>query len=119
MMRGHSVASTHRLEVRAMAMTRTAEVVSLGTLSKSIDKAIGLAAKKHKVTFGGDTLILNWEILGRILREMNEEGRLTRLDVATTVMKSIPGVKGQPVVTKLGKDVLVGFIERSGRAFRF
>ena len=101
-----------------MATSRTAEVVSVASLSKSIDKAIELAAKKHGVTFGSETLIQNWEILGRILREMNESGKLTRLDVAATVLKNVPGVKGQPVVTKVGKDIFVGFIERSGGSFR-
>ena len=43
----------------------------------------------------------------------------TRLDVASTVLKNIPGAKGQPVVTKIGKDVLVGYIERIGNQYRF
>lgn len=98
---------------------RRSEVVSIASLSKSIDKAVDLAAKRHNVVFGRENVIYNWEILGRILREVRAAGRQTRLDVASTVLKSLPGVKGQPVVTKVGKDILVGFIERVGRTMRF
>jgi hypothetical protein len=102
-----------------MATARRSDVVAIGTLSKSISKAVALAAKRHDVVFGPDNLIVNWEILGRILREMNLAGRDTRLDVATTVMKNIAGARGQPVVTRFGKDILVGFIERVGNRVRF
>lgn len=102
-----------------MATTGRSEVVSLASLSKSIDKAVDLAAKRHNVTFGGENIIHNWEIIGRILREMKDVDRQTRLDVAATVLKSLPGVKGQPVVTKIGREILVGFIERIGRRVRF
>jgi hypothetical protein len=102
-----------------MATGRRTEVVGIAHLSKSIDKAVALAAKKHDVAFGGDNVIVNWEILGRILREMKVGSGDTRLDVANTVLKNLPGVKGQPVVTKFGKDILVGFIERAGNQYRF
>jgi hypothetical protein len=102
-----------------MATGRRSEVVAIGTLSKSINKAVALAAKRHDVVFGGDNIIHNWEIIGRILREMQLGGPDTRLDVASTVLKNIPGAKGQPVVTKIGKDVLVGYIERIGNQYRF
>lgn len=95
------------------------ETVSLSSLSKSIDKAVRLATDRHQVVFEKGNVLLNWEILGRILREMNVSGRDTRLDVAATIVKNVSGIKGQPVVTKIGKDILVGFIERSGRTFTF
>lgn len=102
-----------------MAAARRSEVVAIASLSKAIDKAVDLAAKRHNVAFGRENVIYNWEILGRILREMSEAGRQTRLDVASTVLKNLPGVRGQPVVTKIGGDILVGFIERIGRTVRF
>lgn len=102
-----------------MAAARRSEVVSIASLSKAIDRAVDLAAKRHNVVFGSENVVHNWEILGRVLREVREAGRQTRLDVASTVLKSLPGVKGQPVVTKVGKDILVGFIERAGRTVRF
>ncbi len=102
-----------------MATRRRSEVVGIAALSKSIDKAVALAARRHDVSFGGDNVIVNWEIVGRILREMKAGGRDTRLDVANTILKGLPGVKGQPVVTKIGKDILVGYIERVGNQYRF
>lgn len=103
-----------------MASTKKrVETVSLSSLSKSIDKAVSLATDRHGVVFDKENVILNWEILGRILREMDLSGRDTRLDVAATIVKNVSGIKGQPVVTKVGKDILVGFIERSGGTFTF
>ena len=102
-----------------MATKKRVETVSLSALSKSIDKAVSLASDRHGVTFDKGNLILNWEILGRILREIDLAGKATRLDVATTITKNVAGIKGQPIVTKIGKDVLVGFVERSGGAFEF
>jgi hypothetical protein len=90
--------------------TRTA-VVSISNLSKSIDKAVTLAGRRHGVTLGGDNLIYNWEILGRILRELGELGPSRTIDVATTIARGA-GLKGTPVATKIGKDILVGVIAR-------
>ena len=61
-----------------MATGRRSEVVAIGTLSKWINKAVALAAKRHDVVFGGDNIIYNWEILGRILREMQLGGHRRR-----------------------------------------
>jgi len=102
-----------------MATKKRVETVSLSSLSKSIDKAVGMATKRHGVSLDNDNVILNWEILGRILREMDLSGKDTRLDVAATITKNVVGIKGQPVVTKFGKDILVGFIARSGSPFSF
>ena len=98
-----------------MATKKRVETVSLSSLSKSIDKAVSLASEKHGVDFQKGNMILNWEILGRILRE-----RATlRLDVAATITKNVAGIQGQPIVTMVGKDILIGFVERSGTPFGF
>jgi hypothetical protein len=102
-----------------MAAVRRSEVVALESLSKSINKAVALAAKRHDVVLGGENIIVNWEIVGRILREIQAGRGNTRLDVASSILKEIPGVRGQPVVTKVGRDILVGFIERLGNTYRF
>ena len=88
--------------------TRSA-VVSVATLTRSIDKAVQLAAKRHDVKLGSDTVIHNWEILGRILRELSHLGPTGALDVATTIQKGA-NLKGTPVVAKIGKDILVGVV---------
>ncbi|MGZ6693100.1 MAG: hypothetical protein ACXVHQ_37590 [Solirubrobacteraceae bacterium] len=90
-------------------MASRAKAVSITELSKSIDKAVALAGKRHGVSLGDDNLVYNWEILGRLLRELGELGPSGPLDVATTIAKGA-GLKGTPVATKIGRDILVGVI---------
>ena len=90
--------------------TRTT-VVSISNLSKSIDKAVTLAGRRHGVKLGSDNMIYNWEILGRILRELGALGPTESVDIAATIAKGA-GLKGTPVATKIGKDILVGVIAR-------
>ena len=92
-------------------MATRAAVVSISNLSKSIDKAVTLAGRRHGVKLGGDNVIYNWEILGRILRELGDLAPGKTLDVASTIAKGA-GLKGTPVATKFGKDILVGVIAR-------
>lgn len=92
-------------------MATRATVVSIGSLNKSIDKAVALAGKRHGVKLGADNIIFNWEILGRILRELNLAGANGPLEVAATLAKGA-GLKGTPVATKIGRDILVGVIPR-------
>ena len=56
---------------------------------------------------GGDTIIRDWEILGKILRVQGEAAN--PLDVAQTIASGgkLPGI---PIAAKLGKDILVGVI---------
>ena len=90
-------------------MATRAKAISIAALSRSIDKAVVLAGKRHGVSLGGDNLIYNWEILGRILRELGDLGPGGPLDVATTIAKGA-GLKGTPVATRMGRDILVGVI---------
>ena len=90
--------------------TRSA-VVSVRDLDKSISRAVALAAKRHGVKLGSDNIISNWEILGRILRELNRVGANGPLEVAASVARGA-GLRGTPVATKIGRDILVGVIPR-------
>jgi hypothetical protein len=92
-------------------MATRAGVVSISNLSKSIDKAVSLAGKRHGVTLGADNLIHNWEILGRLLREVGDLGPTGAIDVASSIAKGAR-LKGTPVATKIGRDILVGVIAR-------
>ena len=88
-------------------MATRAKAVSIASLSKAIDTGVKLAAKRHGVTLGSDTVIKDWEILGRILRDRRN---LTNpLDVAQTIATG-GRLKGVPVAAKIGKDILVGVI---------
>ena len=88
-------------------MATRAKAVSIASLSKASDTGVKLAAKRHGVTLGSDTVIKDWEILGRILRDRRN---LTNpLDVAQTIATG-GRLKGVPVAAKIGKDILVGVI---------
>lgn len=95
-----------------MAVTKRAQVVSVTTLAKAIDQAVALAAKRQEVKFEPANLSLNWEIIGRQIRDARDFN--TAMKVATDITKSIKvdGIKGQPVVSKLPGGILVGFIDR-------
>ncbi|MFN7570200.1 MAG: hypothetical protein ACK5TK_01910 [Betaproteobacteria bacterium] len=92
-------------------MATRAATVSLDSLGKSIDKAVVLAGKRYGVGFGSDNVIHNWEILGRVLRELGNLKPGGELDVASGLARAA-GLKGTPVATKIGKDILVGVIAR-------
>jgi hypothetical protein len=92
-------------------MARRSAVVSINNLGKSIDKAVALAAERHGVKLSDENVIVNWEIVGRILRDFDKRDANGPLDVANTIAKSA-GLNGTPVVTKVGRDILVGVIPR-------
>jgi len=90
-------------------MAKRVETVSLSNLSKALDRAVALAAKRHDVELSGPNIVLNWEILGRILRTRVTANSGDLLGAATTIAQSA-GLKGTPVVTRVGRDILVGVI---------
>lgn len=94
-------------------MPKRADVISTKDLSQSIDKAVAIAVKRHSVAAQPGTLVVNWEIIGRILRDLADMN--TAFAVATDITKGVKvqGIQGQPAVAKMGRDILVGFIERA------
>jgi hypothetical protein len=88
-------------------MATRAKAVSLGSLTKAIDAGVKLAARRHGVTLGGETIIRDWEILGRLLRAQGVAAN--PLDVAQTIATG-GRLQGIPIAAKLGKDILVGVI---------
>jgi len=95
-----------------MAIKR-ADVISAKDLSRSVDRAIALAAKRYKVKPEGSNLLINWEILGRILREFEDMN--AAFNFASEVTKNVQfrGIKASPAVCKIDRDILVGFIEKA------
>ena len=88
-------------------MASRAKAISIASLTKAIDAGVKLAAKRHGVSLGSDTVIKDWEILGKILRE---QSRLANpVDVAQTIATG-GKLKGIPIAAKIGKDILVGVI---------
>jgi hypothetical protein len=89
-------------------MATRAKSVSISSLTKAIDAGVKLAAKRHGVTLGGETIIRDWDILGRILRQRAGLG-VNPLDVAQSIATG-GKLKGTPIAAKIGKDILVGVI---------
>lgn len=94
-------------------MPKRADVISTKDLSRSIDKAVAIATKRHGVAAQPGTLVVNWEIIGRVLRELGDMN--TAFQIATDITKNVKvkGIQGQPAVAKIDRGLLVGFIERA------
>lgn len=91
-----------------------AESVSIQALAKSVDRAVAIAARRHKLAVDRATILDRWEILGRRLdrvRDLNQAFAFSQ-DVARSVR--LPGIRPQPVVVRIGRQILCGFIERAG-----
>ncbi len=85
--------------------------VSAAMLSKSIDQAVTRAARQFGVNALQPTLILNWQIIGRIARNV-DAGQAFELATAISAAVKVRGIVPAPAITRIGKDILVGFIER-------
>jgi len=94
---------------------RKAERIALSSVARSVDSAVRIAAARQKLAVEGDTLFNRWEIIGRRLRNVADINEAYEFASAVTARVKIPGARLQPVVTRIGKDILVGFVER-GRA---
>lgn len=95
-----------------MANLTKAKVVSVSSLSKAIDEAVAIASKRQSLKFDKDTMAIDWATIGRQLQEVKDFN--VAMAAATDIAKSVkmPGIKPQPVVSKLGKGIFVGFWDR-------
>jgi hypothetical protein len=92
--------------------TKRAEVISITDLSKSIDRAVAIASKRHGIKTDANSLVLNWEILGRILRQFEDLNAADRFATEVTKAVTLKGIQADPAIVKIGRDILCGFIER-------
>lgn len=92
--------------------TIKATMVSTASLGRSVDKAVKLAAARHGLKPEKDTLVERWEIFGRRLRAGTDLNQA--YDFANEVAGAVklPGLRLEPVVSRIGRDILVGFIEK-------
>jgi len=93
-------------------MPTRAESISVQTLARSVEGAVKKAAARYDLTVDRSTLLDRWEIIGRQLRGVRDMN--VAFNFASDVARAIkvPGVIVNPVVGKIGRDILVGFIER-------
>jgi hypothetical protein len=86
--------------------------VSAATLSKSIEQAVTRAAKQFGVTPSEPNFFPNWKIIGRLIRDL-DAGQAFELATAISTAVKVKGIDPAPAIARVGKDILVGFIERS------
>lgn len=95
--------------------SRRAETIALSSVARSVENAIQKAAARQQLTVDKETLLNRWEIIGRRLRDVADMNVAYRFASEVTKGVNIPGLRLQPVVTRIGKDILVGFVERARR----
>lgn len=91
---------------------RKAQTISLAAVSRAVDSAVKLAAARHDLAVDNETLIDRWELIGRRLRDVKDLNVAYQFaqDVAQRV--NVKGMKVDPVITRIDKDILVGFVAR-------
>ena len=92
--------------------SRKVQTVSVSKLISSIDKAIAHTAQRQGVKLGGETVINRWEIIGRVLSERVEINDAFDLAKQVTQAANVQGLKVEPVVSRIGRDILIGFVAR-------
>jgi hypothetical protein len=93
--------------------SRRAQTISVSKLVASIDKAVAQAAAQKGVPLQGETLINRWEIIGRIARERVDMNDAFALATQITKAANLQGLKAQPAVSRIGGEILVGFVARA------
>lgn len=91
---------------------RKAAVVSLDRLGRSVDAAIRIAAKRHQLSIETVSMFDRWEIFGRRLRGAVDMAAAFQLAQDVTKSVTVPGLRIEPVVGRIGKDTWFGFIEK-------
>jgi hypothetical protein len=94
--------------------TRRAEVVSLDKLSRSIDRAVAIALKRHMLKPEKPNILLNWEIIGRVVREFDDMNAAFAAAKDITKSVELQGIKATPACCGVdGGGILIGFVERA------
>jgi hypothetical protein len=91
---------------------RKAQSVSIEALARSVDSAVKLAAARHDLVVDQGTIIDRWEIIGRKLRSVKDMNVAYAFAAEVTSAVKIPGLKLDPIASRIRRDILVGFIER-------
>jgi len=87
-----------------------AQSVSAIELSKMVDKAVGIAAKRLDMTVDSKNIITKWDLVGRVVRDIKLAQSFSE-DVAKQI--SLGGVAVEPATLIIKKQIIAGFFERS------
>lgn len=91
---------------------RRAQAVSLVSISRAVESAVKIAAARHDLKVDTETLLDRWELIGRRLRDVKDLNLAYKFAQDVTRQINVRGVRITPVVTKIGPDILIGFIEK-------
>ena len=91
---------------------RKAQAISLASVSRAVDSAVRIAAARHDLAVENDTLLDRWELIGRRLRDVKDLNVAYKFAQEVTRGINVKGLRVDPVVTRVGNDILVGFVER-------
>jgi hypothetical protein len=91
-----------------------ASTISAATLNATLNRAVAEVIKNHPAKVEPNNLILNAQILGRMLRE--EEKAEEAFGIATSIAAGvkIEGVTVEPAMSMINGRILVGYLERHG-----
>lgn len=91
---------------------RRAQAVSLVSISRAVESAVKIPAARHDLKVDTETLLDRWELIGRRLRDVKDLNLAYKFAQDVTRQINVRGVRITPVVTKIGPDILIGFIEK-------
>jgi hypothetical protein len=91
---------------------RKAQTISLASVSRAVNAAVKVAAARHELAVDNETLLDRWELIGRRLRDVTDLNVAYKFAQDVSGRVNISGLKIDPVVTRIGNDILVGFVER-------
>lgn len=92
-----------------MATKIRSETIAASKLSDAVNRAVKIAAERHQITVSDTNLITNWELIGRIAREVDLAHQFSG-DVAAEIKKNL-GLSVKPATFQVGKQILVGFVQ--------
>lgn len=93
-----------------MATKVRAEAISASSLTAAVDKAVKIAADRHQVAVSDTNLIVNWQLIGRSLKDA-KLAQTFSTDVAKQVSLAA-GATVQPATLQVGRLIWCGFIEK-------
>ena len=88
------------------------KAVSLASVSRAVDSAVRIAAQRHNIVVDSATILDRWELIGRRLRGVQDMDAAFQMAKDVSAKVNIAGVRLVPVVSRVGGDILVGFVER-------
>lgn len=92
---------------------RRASVVSLRKLSSSVDQAVALAAKRHKIRAESPNVLGHGEIVGRLVEGADSSEAFAFAERVTAQINKRSWIDAVPAIARLGSKILIGFIDRS------